>query len=722
MKKVVSIVILTILFLSGVNGFAISNDTVTKQKCISIPFSSPSIQQKSQFLCLDINEANSYLSQPGKPLLPSYIHTFTFPITTKIENIICTPSEIKQWNLSKKIMPSPEAVFAGSGFIREKTQVSYEKDSYPNRWYDYDIGCGIKNNHQCILVKIKLLPIQYYTSKDFIQFANAFDITIEYTTSNQQQDNADTAYDFIILTPSEFVEELDPLSTHKNNRDISTNIVSLDEIYNGTYFPTNGRDDQEKIKYFIKNTYDQWNTRYVLLVGGADRFPVRMSHVNVKDWDEGSFASDLYYADIYDEHKSFCSWDSNGNGIFGEIGFSELNDSVDIYPDVHLGRLACINSEEVSTCVNKIIDFEQKISYTSDWFSTIGAIGGDTHIGDSEQIAEGEYINEVILELMNEYLPVRLYASNGGLSGYFPTGVQKITTMFNDGCGFVNFIGHGLTWGYGTHPHTDGDKWLPTPDGYYLTKDVNNLENNDKLPIVITSGCDVGKFYEDENCFSWAFLSNPKGGGIASFGASAVSYGGGGTDSATLRIGKMIVNMYDAFINQHIETIGEMWTAAVTNYLHPAMTLYDYKVVESWQAFADPTLQISSPSQPPAKPQILSGERNGSIGNEYVYSAVTTDPENDTLFYRWNWGNQITSDWIGPMNSGKICETSHTWDEKGSYKVTVQAKDEHGNIGEWSDPLSVSMPKTKKIFEFPIINNFFQKYLQIFQFLESIFE
>jgi len=63
-------------------------------------------------------------------------------------------------------------------------------------------------------------------------------------------------YDFIIITPADFSNELQPLVTHKEQHAITTKIVTLDDIYDSVYFPAQGRDDVEKIKYFIKNAHE----------------------------------------------------------------------------------------------------------------------------------------------------------------------------------------------------------------------------------------------------------------------------------------------------------------------------------------------------------------------------------------------------------------------------------------------------------------------------------
>jgi len=137
-----------------------------------------------------------------------------------------------------------------------------------------------------------------------------------------------------------------PLVEHKNNRNISTKLVALEDIYAGTYFPVKGRDDPEKIKYFIKDAIEQWGITNVLLVGSSKKFPVRYTHIHVyyppNPPDDESFVSDLYYADIYDATGGFSSWDTNNNDIFAEYrwGDSNLTDDLDLYPDVAVGRLA----------------------------------------------------------------------------------------------------------------------------------------------------------------------------------------------------------------------------------------------------------------------------------------------------------------------------------------------------------------------------------------------
>jgi hypothetical protein len=97
----------------------------------------------------------------------------------------------------------------------------------------------------------------------------------------------------------------------------------------------------------------------------------------------------------------------------------------------------------------------------------------------------------------------------------------------------------------------------------------------------------------------------------------------------------------------------------------------------------------------PNKPLRPSGEINGKTGIEYEYTTTTMDPDGDDIFYMFDWGNEMTSFILGPYESGEECSALGIWFEEGSYEIKVKAIDEHGAESDWSDPLVVSMPKSK---------------------------
>ena len=108
--------------------------------------------------------------------------------------------------------------------------------------------------------------------------------------------------------------------------------------------------------------------------------------------------------------------------------------------------------------------------------------------------------------------------------------------------------------------------------------------------------------------------------------------------------------------------------------------------------YVRPVREGISENHSPEKPQTPTGNASGTAGEEYLYITSTSDPEQETLYYRFDWGDDSMSDWMGPYESEETVSVSHIWDEKGSYQIRVKAIDESGAQSEWSDPLCVSMP------------------------------
>jgi predicted lactoylglutathione lyase len=105
-------------------------------------------------------------------------------------------------------------------------------------------------------------------------------------------------------------------------------------------------------------------------------------------------------------------------------------------------------------------------------------------------------------------------------------------------------------------------------------------------------------------------------------------------------------------------------------------------------------IKVICTNDPPYKPNKPTGPASGKAGIEYYYYAVTTDPENDQIYYKFDWGDGSFSNWIGPYTSGKEVNLSHTW-AQGSYKICVKTKDIYDAESGWSDPLTIKMPKSQ---------------------------
>jgi uncharacterized protein YceK len=101
------------------------------------------------------------------------------------------------------------------------------------------------------------------------------------------------------------------------------------------------------------------------------------------------------------------------------------------------------------------------------------------------------------------------------------------------------------------------------------------------------------------------------------------------------------------------------------------------------------TLKVTS--NPPAQPSKPIGPTLGIWNIEYSYTSVTTEPDNEQIYYQFNWGDGSNSGWLGPYSSGQTGSGSHIWTVLGTYNVTVKAKDTWGATSTRSEPLVVTI-------------------------------
>jgi hypothetical protein len=702
MRKMLPLFVVGILVLSGLGAIAISSDEKSELSIISASFSVPMIEIEKEYITLEIDGTNSYLMKQGKPILPSYSKTFTFPIGTTIKSITATPKNIDLQTLSKPLQPTPQAMIIGQTESTAQQNINYGSEPYPSDWFNYMVRSGIVNGERSIVVETEFSPIKYYPAENSFDFANEVEIVIEYETTEVQQSFLEQ-YELLVIGPSEYSDEIAPLITHKTGRGLTAKFADLTEVYGGA-----GSDNQEKIKLYIKDAIETWATTNVLLVGSASKLPSRTVYIYIEDEEPNPevFQSDLYYADIYDGLGAFCSWNSNGNSKYGEYDWEGNTDEMDLLPDVYFGRWAATTGTQVTTMVNKVKTYENTPAYQQDWFTDLVVVGGDS-FPDSGDVDEGEFINEKVIQMMTGFTPNKQWVTNGKLTSTIPNGVTNLKTAINAGCGFVDWSGHGNPTTWATHPHGIHGTWVPTPyPGGFFNSHAGQLTNGNELPIIAVEACSTAKFASNTNCFNWAFLANANGGAIGSFGATALGWGYIGSGVSQGLIGKMGLDTFRGFALDDAVTLGEMWYNALDRFIDSSMDAMDIKTTAEWQSMGDPTLQIGEESNPPAKPNTPGGTTSGKTGTTYTYTTSTTDPDGDQVYYKWDWGDGTFSAWLGPINSGVTASAQKSWNNQGQYEIRVSARDTHGKVSDWSNPLIVNMPRSRSI------ENIFLQFLQ----------
>ena len=548
---------------------------------------------------VNVEEADFHSSGDGRPVIPVNLTTFTFPFGTRIISVeysYTTPQVID--------LPSKLSYGSCSAITQEDESIYESSDMYPSDFVLYHTGGGLSGDEHKTMLNIRVYPVTYIPPDKQILFTDQVEIRVFYKEPETPLLSNKNVYDLLIIAPDKFSRNLKPLVDHKERQNVKTNLITVEEIYDT--FP--GRDEAEQIKYCIKDAIESYGVKNVLLIGGKDRqssrwnLPVRYSHVIIREGTqehiEPEFLSDLYFADIYDAEGNFSCWDTNNNGIFAEYDGGVI-DEMDLYPDVRLGRLPCRNKLQVRIVVDKIINYETRGS--GDWFKNIMLVAGD-HWPDAAQDAEGILIMDATSEIMADFNPVKLYATEKGALT-----VRSINKAFNQGAGFAYFSGHGgaSVWGAKLPPDSTG--WAPTL--FYKNSHMTFLRNRYKLPVTVVGGCFNGKFDASLfnngalSCWAWKLTSKRGGGAIATIANTGLGThalddadNNGVNDYLEVLDGWLELRFFELYKEENIRGVGELHQEAITQYLNRFLGNHDemdIKMVQQWQLFGDPSLQIN---------------------------------------------------------------------------------------------------------------------------------
>lgn len=397
-KKTTVVLVALLFIITSTSAIIYAGDAKTSQTnpfdvmTQSIHFVQPQLVEQHDFTAVSVRHVkSSTIGMMDKPLLPVERIVYEFPLGTVIDDVIVSYSSISSETITKPVQPTPmPEPYTVTPRYEQTVTVDYTFNGYdfsgyfPQNWYDYSIGVGLNSdNQQTIFLTVNLYPVRYSYQDNTLQYISDASVEIIYDDSTVIQPLANE-YDFLIVSAPAYINELQPLVDHKEDRGIRTKLISVRDI-NGP-----GRDLAEQIKIFIKDTYEQTGIEYVMLVGGhrglfgfnrpALQIPTRYVYLDCGG--EPGYVSDLYYADFYRYDPNvgdivFSCWDTNNNDKFGEWYGRNTPpvDIMDLYPNINFGRLAARTVKEVSIMVDKIITYEN--NEDKDWFEKIYVISGD---------------------------------------------------------------------------------------------------------------------------------------------------------------------------------------------------------------------------------------------------------------------------------------------------------------------------------------------------------
>jgi len=621
-KIILHLLTLLILFFSATisQGLITSKYTDQSERIIldeHISINKPELSiTPSNETSIFIPKVDTYLTNPGLSKLPTLKETYIFPKNTIIQQTSCDPIEINHINLNQPIEKIPDfQSISGNKILTNKETTLSQFDSYPNNWFTTKTGAGITSSGEHVLyLTITIYPIQYHPSKNMITYSTDFDIEIDYILPKNKDDANifEENHELIIITPEQYVQTLNSFVNHKENYGLNPLLKTTEDIKN----QFQGRDEQEKIKYFIKHAIETYNTQYVLLIGDITQLPIRKTDAYPWGSYHGSgILTDLYYSDVYDESYSFSSWDTNNNNVFGEVTFDSfppspenIIDEVDLYPDVHIGRIPCSTIDELTVVLSKIITYEEITAYQN-WFKKIILAGGDTFPlskGSPLNVFEGEITNVKVGQQLPGFEQTILWTSEKNLNA------RTFNQAISKGAGFVSYAGHGFEHGWGTYrPNAILDGNLIA----YFTPFIKKLTNEHRLPIIFFDAClttkldfnitDLTAYYGLKGhlislllgfdnsdtyypSFAWAMIQKDDGGAIATIGATRPAYTYVDKDGVYAGAGFLDVRFFHAY--EEGITVGEMLSQAQTDYQNYVGK--DMFTIEEYILLGDPSLRV----------------------------------------------------------------------------------------------------------------------------------
>jgi hypothetical protein len=322
--------------------------------------------------------------------------------------------------------------------------------------------------------------------------------------------DASLSADLIIITHRSFESYANEIVELRANGfdPISGLVVNTDDIF---FYFSSGVKDVMAIRNFIRYAYYNWSSpkpSYVLLFGDGhyDYRNISLPDTNRVPPFEISGNTELSTRET--------------DNFYVDVNFS-ASSLGSITPDIAVGRLPVESDIDGRRVVDKLKSYEQNF-YKDGWQTTVTFVGDDeiTSIRDNEWLHQDQAETMAEFYQLKKFMKKKIYLSAyesvpGGFGRVKPKANQAIIDQLNEGTLLINYVGHGSPTAWAHESALD------------MTRDLNRIQNEGKLPFWIAATCDFGK-YDDphEPSFSEALVWQEGKGAIAVLSSSRLVYAG----------------------------------------------------------------------------------------------------------------------------------------------------------------------------------------------------
>ncbi len=328
-----------------------------------------------------------------------------------------------------------------------------------------------------------------------------------------------TGFEYVIVTSNQFKSTFQQLADWKNRKGIRSKVLTVDSVSSYT-----GSTIKEKIKRALA---DIDGLSYVLLGGDTLNVPTCMVYIGHHESADSITPADFYYSCL-----GKMNWDTDGDGLYGEL--CELNDTVSLIPILNVSRAPVSTLEDAQVFVNRIINYESSPD-TTNWKDDILMCGSSLGYKDNNSVwhpyydyVDGESDTQIWSQMIyNQYISPtnpNLPSWNGQLTRFYDT----YTDISGDGSyefNRSNLQGE-LSKGYtfvDVMTHGGKGSWQMEGSYYsYVNNQASNLENSG-YSVITTTACLSNAFdfhTTYSKCLSQNFINNPQSGILAYWGTS----------------------------------------------------------------------------------------------------------------------------------------------------------------------------------------------------------